>query len=209
MPPDNPQNRHALPRSRVVEVIEQSQEDAFRQLRAAGIPETQALAVMQQIATFCLETLKELDRVYREFEELVAHHPGRSHAQQTWLNDKAAGLLTAVEAAIAALVAEAINQAKEDYRTGRSQPREVITTVPAPARRPAWEESLWDLGRELRPVLWAVGFGVWFLVWFGVSASITWAVIAVGISVAVVFLFEKAGLIFILIAGGVCVLLLV
>jgi hypothetical protein len=208
MPPGNSQNQHELPRSRVVEVIEQSQEDAFRQLRAAGIPETQALLVMQRISTFCLQTLRELDRVYREFEDLVAQDSGRSQAQQTRLNDKAAGLLLSVEAATAALVAEAINQAKEDYRNNLSQPREVITTVPTPARRPAWEESLWDLGRALLPVLWAVGFGAWFLLWFGVSASIDWAVIAVGISVAVVFFFEKAGLIFILIAGGVCLLLL-
>ena len=43
MPPDSPQHRSTLPRSRVVEIIERGQEDILRQLRDAGIPETEAL----------------------------------------------------------------------------------------------------------------------------------------------------------------------
>jgi hypothetical protein len=206
MPPDLP-NRPAALRSRVAEVIERTQEEAMRQLRLSGVPEQQALLVMRRISSFCLQTLRDLDLVYREFEEMVEKHPGRSASHQAWFNDKAAGLLLQVEAATAALVADAINKAKEDYRTGCSQAREVITTVPPPPRRPAWEEALWD-GKTLHPVVWAVGFGGWFLLWFAVSASITWAVIAVGISVVLVCLFEKTGLIFMLIAGGVCLLLL-
>jgi hypothetical protein len=57
-------------------------------------------------------------------------------------------------------------------------------------------------------VLWSVGLHVWFLVWLLVSGSNTWAVIAVGITAFVVWLFEKPGLLFISIAGGVCLLVL-
>jgi hypothetical protein len=206
MPPDLP-NRPAALRSRVAEVIDRAQEEAMRDLLQAGVPETHALLVMRRINALCLQTLRDLDLVYQEFEEMVEKHPGRSASHQAWFTDKGAGLLLQAEAATAALVAEAINKAKEDYRTGHSQPREVITAVPPPPRRPAWEEALWD-GKSLHPVVWAVGFGVWFLLWFAVSASITWGVIAVGISVVLVCLFEKTGLIFMLIAGGVCLLLL-
>jgi hypothetical protein len=104
------------------------------QLRQAGIPETQALLVIQRISAFSLQTLRELDLVYREFAELLAEDPDRSQAHQEWLDTKAGGLLLTLEAFIAALVAEAINKAKEDYRAALSQPREVITMPPKPSR---------------------------------------------------------------------------
>jgi hypothetical protein len=135
MPPELPNNQQRTLRHRAIEVIERHQEDAMRQLRRDGVPEALALAVMQRIASLCLRTLRELDVLYREYEELVAQD-GRSAAHQHWLHDKATGLLMQVEAGIAALVAEAITKAKEDYRQQLSQPREVIS-VPAKPSRPA------------------------------------------------------------------------
>jgi hypothetical protein len=125
MPADRPQNQHALPRSRVVEVIERSTDDALRQLREAGIPETEALAVIQRFSVFSVQVLKELDHLYREYKELLAEDPDRSQVHQEWLDTKAGGMLLTLEAMIAALVAEAINKAKEDYRSGLSKRQEV------------------------------------------------------------------------------------
>jgi hypothetical protein len=125
MPADRPQNQHALPRSRVVEVIERSTDDALRQLREAGIPETEALAFIQRFSVFSVQVLKELDHLYREYKELLAEDPDRSQAHQEWLDTKAGGMLLTLEAMIAALVAEAINKAKEDYRSGLSKRQEV------------------------------------------------------------------------------------
>jgi hypothetical protein len=96
-------------------------------------------------------TLRELDAFYLAFEELIAQE-GRSEARQNWLNDKAA-LLMQVEAAIAALVAEAINKAKEDYRHQLSQPRDVIP-VPAKPSRPGWLAFLLAAPRFL---VWLAG----------------------------------------------------
>jgi hypothetical protein len=209
MPPDSPQNRSALPRSRVVEVIERSTDHALRQLRQAGIPETEALLVIQRFSPFSVQVLRELDHLYREYEALLAEDPDRSPAHQEWFETRAGGLLLTLEAFIAALVTEAMNKAKEDYRSGLSQPREVITHVPAPPPSPgekAWEKSARLLLHPL--VLWSVGLHVWWLVWLLVSGSNTWAVIAVGITAFVVWLFEKAGLVFIL-TGGVVLLLVV
>src|ERR687892_44879 len=145
MPPDSPQNRSALPRSRVVEVIERSQEDVLRQLRAAGLPETEALLVIKRVNEFAIQVLRELDLLYREFEELLAQDPDRSQAHQEWLDTKAGGLLLTLESFIAALVAEALNKAKEDYRTELSRPRNVITPVPTPPPPSVWEEVPQDL----------------------------------------------------------------
>jgi hypothetical protein len=192
--PEPANTRHALPRSRVVEVIERSQEDAMRQLRREGIPETQALLVMQRISIFCLHTLGELDRVYREFEELVAKYPDRSDAHQTWLNDKAAGLLMQVEAAIAALVTEALEKAKADYRTDLSRPREVITTVPTSPPRPWWQDVIEFLDQTRHIWLVAVGTGIWFLLWTLMTGSPIWGLLAVAITAVVVFLIRGVGL---------------
>jgi hypothetical protein len=208
MPPELPNNQYALPRSHVVEVIARSQEDALRQLRATGIPETEALAIIQRFSPFSVQVLRELDHLYREYEQLLAQNPDRSQAHQEWLDTKAGGLLLTIEAMIATLVAEAINKAKEDYRTEIAKPREVIT-VP-PARPTRWEEALQDLGRLFRhpAAYWSAGLSVWFLVWLATGANL-WALVAIGITAFVVFLFEKPGLILLLTAGGVCVLLLV
>jgi hypothetical protein len=130
MPPELPNNQHALPRSRVVEVIERSQEDAMRQLRQAGVPETEALAVMLRIHTFCLQTLRELDQVYREFEEMVAQDAGRSEAHQAWFADRTTTMLMHVEVAIASLVNDAIDKLKDEYKRESIPQRDVITTVP-------------------------------------------------------------------------------
>ena len=141
MSPNLPNRQQGSPRHRVIEVMTRAQEDAMAQLRRDGIPETQALLVMQRISSLCLQTLRELDRVYQEFEELLAQDPDRSQAHQEWLDTKAGGMLLTLEAMITALVAEAINKAKEDYRAAISQPREVIALPPKPSR-PGWMSFL-------------------------------------------------------------------
>jgi hypothetical protein len=211
MSPDYPPQHGALPRSRVVELIERGQEDILRQLRDEGIPETEALAVIKRFSAFAIQVLRELDDLYREFEALLASDPVRSQAHQEWLDTKAGGLLLTIEAFIADLVAEAINKAKADYRAKISKPRAVITTPP---QRPSrWEEVADQIAQAvlipmlLLIVIGSLGLG-WFLVWQWASQSTTWAVIATGIAAFVVVLFQKPGLVFILIAGAVCFLLL-
>jgi hypothetical protein len=205
MPPQVPNNRQRNPRHRVVEVMTRAQEDALYQLRRDGVPEAYALAVMQRISSLCLHTLRELDGVYREFEELLA--ADRSGAHQEWFETKAGGMLLTLEALITALVAEAINKAKEEYRAETSTSQEVI--VPTPSRPSLWEEAQQNLGLLLRNpfVLWLVSTAASFCLGFLLSGSTTWGLIAMGFTAFVVFIFEKAGLLFISIAGGVCLLL--
>jgi hypothetical protein len=206
--PDIPQHQSALPKSRVVEVIERSMDDTLRQLRAAGIPETEALAVIQRFSAFSVQILRELDHLYREFEELLAADPDRSQAHQEWLDTKAGGVLLTIEAFITTLVTEAINKAKEDYRTEVAKPREVITTVPAASRRPAWQRTLLFLART--PALWvlAVCAGPWFIVWTQVAGSPIWGVVAVGVTALVVSLLRWVGVLFIVIAAVVSLIFL-
>jgi hypothetical protein len=209
MPPELPNNQHALPRSRVVEVIERSQEDAMAQLRQAGVPETQALVVMARIHTFCLQTLRELDLIYRDYETLLAQDPTRSEEHQAWLADKTTRMLMLIEVASASLVNETIDKLKEEFKRQSIPQRDVITPVPIRKQQSSFQQSLGELGQTVNPwLLAAVGLGLWFLLWWAVS-SLTWAVIAVGITAVVVWLFAKPGLWIIGIVGIFFLLMLV
>jgi hypothetical protein len=151
MPPQLPNNQQQTPRHRVVAVMTRAQEDALHQLRRDGVSEGYALAVMQRISTLCLQTLRELDDLYREFEELLA--ADRSEAHQEWFETKAGGMLLTLEAFIAAVVTEASNKAKADYHDALSQPREVLSVRPPPSR-PGWQHVLQTTGTLL---LWVAG----------------------------------------------------
>jgi hypothetical protein len=202
MMPDSPKNQHSLPRSQVVEVIMQGQEEILRQLRAEGITETEALAVIKRFSTFSVQVLRELDDLYRQFSELLANDPERGAAHQEWLETKTGGVLLMLESFISELIAEALKKAKENYRTTISQPRDVI--IPTPPRPSVWEQALYVLGRQLRDPLvrWSVGYSAWFLVWFFAIGTPIAGFIAISITAVVVYFFEKAGLLMILIAGG-------
>jgi hypothetical protein len=151
----------------VVEVIERSTDDALRQLRQAGVPETEALLVIQRISTFAIHVLRELDLVYREYEHLLASDPDRSQAHQEWFDTKAGGVLLTLEALIASLVAETINKAKEDYRNQLSQPREVLT-VPHQPSRPGW---LADFFTTIHDLVWIAGMVAGFVMAWQFSGS--------------------------------------
>jgi hypothetical protein len=208
MPPDPPHTWQTLPTSRVVEIITHGQEDIVRQLRDAGIAETEALAVIQRFSVFSVQVLRELDLLYREYEHLLTQNPNRSKEHQEWLDTKVGGMLLTIEAFIAALVAEALNKAKEDYRAELSQPREVIT-VPPP-RPSVWEEAQENIQRLFHyPIVrWSGGLSIWFLMWLLVTQSGMWALVATGITAVMVWLLGKLGLILILIVGVVCLLML-
>jgi hypothetical protein len=169
MPLDLPKNRQAISRSRAVEVIERTQEDALRKLRQSGLPEQQALMVMQRISSFCLRTLRELDAMYRQFEELVELEPGRSEAHQRWLKDKSAALLLQCEAGLAEIVATTIRQAIHDYQHPPSPPQDVLS-VPAKPSRPAWLAFLLTAPRFL---VWLAGMAAWLLMgWQATGGSV-------------------------------------
>jgi hypothetical protein len=202
MPSDSPQHHAAFPSSRVVEIIERGQEDILRQLRDAGIPETEALAVIRRFNEFAVHVLRELDQLYRAFEALDAADPDRSQAHQEWFDTKLGGMLLTIEDFIAALVAEAIKKAKEDYRSELTTPREVITLPPRP---PVWEQALHAVGRQLRDpvVLWPVLLISWFLLWSLIIGTPLAGLIAMSITAVVVFFFEKPGVVAILFASAV------
>jgi hypothetical protein len=112
-----------------------------------------------------------LDLLRREYEQLLAADPDRSQAHQAWFDTKVGGMLLTMEAFIAALVAEALNEAKEDYRQQVSQPREVVS-VPAQRARAAPQEypvPMWGL------LVWMTGIAASTLFSWHASASIIWA----------------------------------
>ena len=144
MPPELPDNQQRSPRHRAVAVITRAQEDAMRQLRQAGVPETSALLVMQRISSFGVQTLRELDALYRQFDDIVAED-GRNAAHQEWFDNKAAALLLQLECAIATLVAEVLRQATDELKTKPLPAGQVIEPAvrsqpppPLPECRSCW-----------------------------------------------------------------------
>jgi hypothetical protein len=171
MPTDHPNKQDVMPKRRVVDLIERTQEDAMCKLRQSGIPEVHVLLVMQRITSLCLQTLQELDLTYRQFEEIVAEG-GRSEANQTWLNNKAAAMLLQVESAIATLVAEAIATTLHDHKTQPPPPEPVIEVQRARPAPPVWWPVFLAL---LRHLVWVAGMAASLVFSYQGSGSIVWA----------------------------------
>jgi hypothetical protein len=168
MPLDIPKNRQAISRNHAVEVIEHTQEDALRKLRQSGLPEQQALMVMQRISAFSLRTLRELDEIYRQFDGIIAED-GRSEHHSRWLHDKATALLLQVESGIAEIVASVIRQAIHDLQHPPVPPQDVLS-VPAKPSRPAWLAFLLTAPRFL---VWLTGMAAWLLMgWLSTGGSV-------------------------------------
>jgi hypothetical protein len=78
-------------------------------------------------------------------------------------------LLLTLEALIAAVVAEASNNAKAAYHDHVSQPREVVTPPARPARAARGELPVWML------LVWMTGIAASTLFSWHASASLVWA----------------------------------
>jgi hypothetical protein len=158
MPRDLPNNQHPLSRRRAVAVIERAEQDALRQLREAGVPAARALAAMERITVFGLQTLRALDALYQQFDDIVAE-AGRDEAHQQWFNNKATALLLQVESAFATLVAETIHSTVHEPDPTPESPWEVIS-VPAKPTPSPWQRFLRQAPLQL---VWVVGIMVWSL----------------------------------------------
>jgi hypothetical protein len=181
MPPELPDNQQTSPRHRAVAVITRAQEDAMRRLRQAGVPETSALMVMQRISSFGVQTLRELDALYRQFADIIAED-GRNAAHQEWVDNKAAALLLQLESAIATLGAEAIRQATEELKTKPAPAAQVID--PAVRSQPPPPAGTPFLLVLLLHCIWVAGMAASLLFAYQASGMLLWA----GIGLLIPFL---------------------
>jgi hypothetical protein len=188
----------ALQRRQLLELIEDQQQQALRKLRDAGLSETQALAVMPRIRSYCMFALNEYDQAYLVFEEMIGRD-GRSPAHQQFINDKAAFLLRSIEAGIADLVAHAIRQAIKNVQ--ESPVRDVITPVAYKPRPSAWQTFL---GNLVKLLIWLCALPASFLLTTFFTGWDSWALIG-PIALFVLWLmvrFSSWGLLFPLTAIG-------
>jgi hypothetical protein len=194
MPLDRPNKHEVMPKRRMVDLIERTQEEALAQLRQSGLPEAQVLRVMQRITSLSLQTLRELDLTYRQFEEIVAED-GRSEANQTWLNNKATALLLQVESAIATLVAETIAQTIHDHKTQPPPPEPVIEVPRAQPEQPVRQHGLLA---AIKFLLWLCAFPASLLLGYQLTGSEWWQLLfPLGhLVVWILFRFSWWGLIF-------------
>jgi hypothetical protein len=146
-----------LQRRQLLEVIEQEQQKAWKKLRDAGVCESQALAVMPRIRSYCMYALNEYEQAYMVIEEMVMRD-GRSPAHDQFIADKGAFLLRQMEAGIAELVAFAIRGAIRDAAQPPAQT--VIPAVRAQPRPSAWRTFL---GTLVQLLIWLIGVPASFL----------------------------------------------
>jgi hypothetical protein len=215
VPPDRPRRsdfptrEQRVPESRVAEVIARIREDALAQLRQADIPEQQALAAVERVATFALNAfLTEVEASWT-FEALLTElkEQGASDDSQRFADEKAAAFRLQLEAAIAEIAALTIRQIIQDLHN-QPPPRDVIEPAPAANQTPP-HIALGALGKRISPwLLWPGCLGVWFLLWWLMSGSILWGVFAVGVSAVLVCLFQWVGLPLIGILGLLALILL-
>jgi hypothetical protein len=144
-------------RRQLLDVIEQEQQKAWKNLRDAGVTEAQALAVMPRIRSYCMYALNEYEQAYLVIEEMVARD-GRSPEHDQFIADKGAFLLRQMEAGIAELVGFAIRGAIRDGETPPTQT--VIPAVPYKPRPSAWQTVL---GNLLKFLIWLIGIPASFL----------------------------------------------
>src|SRR5918992_840038 len=189
---------HSLERRQLIEVIEQEQQKAWKNLRDAGVSEAQALAVMPRIRSYCMYALNEYDQAYMVIEEMVARD-GRSPAHDQFIADKGAFLLRQMEAGIAELVGFAIKQAIRDAE--QPPAREVIPPVRYQPRPSAWQTFL---ATTCKLLIWLCGLPASFLATILFTGWDSWAFLG-PISLIVLWLmvrFSSWGLFFPLTAIG-------
>jgi hypothetical protein len=185
-------------RRQLLDVIEHEQQKAWKTLRNAGLSEAQALAVMPRIRSSCMYALNEYDQAYMVIEEMV-DRDGRSPAHDQFIADKAAFLLTQMEAGIGELVGFAIRQAIRDATQPPAQT--VIPTVRSQPRRSAGQTFL---GNLVKLLIWLIGIPASFLTTILFTGWDNWA-FSGPISLVVLWLlvrFSGWGLLFPLTAIG-------
>jgi hypothetical protein len=195
-------------RNHAVEVITRTQADAMHQLLQAGLPETVALEAMHRISSFGLQALRELDTLFLQYDDLVAT-AGRTPAHQAFINDKAAAILLQIQTAYATLVALTIEKTIQDYREQVAHPKKKAPTVTIDQCLTPERQSPWV---DLLPVLFLFGCVLaligWFVLWWGVSGSLIVGVLALGITVFMVVMFQLTGLLLVGIVGILILVLL-
>jgi hypothetical protein len=165
--PDLRQIPPGLQRRQLLEIIEQSQEKAWRKLRDAGVPEVQALAVMPRIRAYCMFAFNGYDQAILAIEEVVAKE-GRSAAHQRLINDKAAFLLRSIEAGIAEILAAAIRQA---IRAGQQPQSQDVIPMPYLPSPPAWQTFLVT---TIKLLVWLIGLPASLLLTWQFTGGDVW-----------------------------------
>jgi hypothetical protein len=182
-----------LQRRELLAVIEDQQQQAWKKLRDAAVPEEYILALMPRIRSYCLFALNEFDLLYLACEEM-SEREGRSVAHQRYFNDKLAFVLRSMEASIADLLALAIRQPIDVAR--KPPAREVITPpVYVEQSPPAFQTFLLI---TLKLLLWLCAFPASLLLGYELTGSEWWQLLfpLVLLVLWILFRFSWWGLIF-------------
>jgi hypothetical protein len=181
MPPDCPEQRLGLPRSHVVEVIERSQEDAVRTLRAAGLPEVRIQAVTRRIETACLTVLTEQDALIKEL--LAFGEQPRTPEHAKLMQSRIGWHMEQVDKTFMAIAVIEIQKTLDAYQQAFEPAGQVIEAPYREPWPPEWLATLLRVANAItRGMLWFCAVCVLTLLVWAQSGSLVWLGLTVGLS---------------------------
>jgi hypothetical protein len=157
MPAHDPA-RHAA-RQRLSEEACRAQRAALRRLYNAGFSEAELEIAMEYFTALLKRLLTEADALYGVYETLRLSHPGRSAANQQWLDTQFARLLYVYQESMTAAMRQATHNLLH-----AAYPRQDMFGEPSlPPRPPTWPGVLW---RGAKIFIWLMGLfagSIWLL----------------------------------------------
>ena len=157
---------------RLTKTAERSQDEAVRKLKGAGLSEAEVLIALEHFRAVLNRLLTDADSVYSTYETLRLSQPGRTAANQEWLDSQFARLVLVYEEALTA----AVRGAAQNVTRSAASPPPPIGEGFGEWRRLPPRRSRWvvDLRQVAKLLLWLVGLGAGFLLFIWVTNGAFW-----------------------------------
>lgn len=163
MPAHN-QDRHAA-KQRLSKAAMRAQEAALRRLCSAGFSEAELEIAMEYFRALLERLLTEADALYGVYETLRLSQPGRSAANQQWLDTQFARLLYVYQESMTA----AMRQATQGLLHAAYPRQDMFGEPSPPPRQSTWPGSLWRVSKVF---IWLMGLFAGAILLLAVNAAL-------------------------------------
>jgi hypothetical protein len=151
--PSTDYDRHAS-RQRVIDAAGRAQEAAMRRLRQAGFSDADLVIALEYFRALLKRILTEADAVYSVYESLRLSKPGRTTANQQWLDAEFARLLYLYRESVEELMAGAMRHATNGFLRSAYQRQDMLGEWRRLPRQRTWAGGLW---RVSKVIIWLMG----------------------------------------------------
>jgi hypothetical protein len=185
--PSRDHDRYAS-RQRVIEAAACAQEEAMQRLRQAGFSEAELFIALEYFKSLLKRLLTEADAVYSVYETQRLSQPGRTAANQQWLDTQFARLLYVYQESTEELMTAAMRHATNGFLRSAYQDQDMFGELRSPPRQVTWAGRLWQAAKV---IIWLMGLLAGFLlllacndVFFGGFVQASYIVVGAGLVLA-------------------------